>query len=177
MKLTFFTVAALAAVAIAAPVANVERACTEYCSPAVGCVCVDLPADCEATYIVDSGDTCTGIAEKFGNFTVTQLYLWNPDMQQTCLALRAYAPICINTPDYTFTPPVQAAYGTHYTTDQTPVPLMPGTIAGCEEYELIAPGKREDQLASENGVTLNQIEAWNGNATLLQAGTWACIKA
>jgi hypothetical protein len=34
-------------------------------------------------------------------------------------------PVCINTPWYTFTPPVQAAAGTAESAKDVPVPIMP----------------------------------------------------
>lgn len=97
----------------------------------------------------------------------------------TCLCrLQAYVPICINTPWYTFTPPVQAAAGTHESADQIPVPLYPNTIDTCTEYEIVGPGMRIDTIAAENNVTVNQLGAWNGNATAsLWEGYWACVKA
>jgi hypothetical protein len=31
-----------------------------------------------ATYIVDSGETCGTVVDRFSNFTATALYKWNP---------------------------------------------------------------------------------------------------
>ncbi|EKG20364.1 hypothetical protein MPH_02289 [Macrophomina phaseolina MS6] len=151
--------------------------CTQYCSIAAGCACTIIPSDCTAKYTVQPDDTCVSIAESFGNFTVTQLYKWNPSMGRSCFGLQAYVPVCINTPWYTFTPPVQPAAGTHYTPDQTPVPLMPNTISTCSDYELVGAGTRVDQLTAENGITQEQFEAWNGNATGAWADYWVCVKA
>lgn len=58
--------------------------CTEYCSVSAGCVCRTVPSDCTAWYTVQSGDTCTSIAQAAGTFTVSQLYKWNPDMGRSC---------------------------------------------------------------------------------------------
>jgi hypothetical protein len=44
---------------------------------------------------------------------------------QTCLGLRAYVPVCINTPWYAFVRPVQEAPGTVEGAGKVPVPMMP----------------------------------------------------
>jgi hypothetical protein len=85
--------------------------CTTYSPVAAGTVCYHTPSDCSATYLVQSGDSCTSIATTFNNFTLIQFYYWNPDVEQTCLRLRAYVPVCINTPWYDSVSPVQEAPG------------------------------------------------------------------
>lgn len=37
-----------------------------------------LISTCDAYYSVEKGDYCAGIVSKFGNFTLTQFYTWNP---------------------------------------------------------------------------------------------------
>lgn len=37
-----------------------------------------LISTCDAYYFVESGDYCSGIVSKFGNFTLSQFYDWNP---------------------------------------------------------------------------------------------------
>ncbi|KAL9092275.1 MAG: hypothetical protein Q9165_004449 [Trypethelium subeluteriae] len=150
--------------------------CTEYCSVDAGCTCTVRPSDCSAFYEVQSGDTCLTIGQKFNNFTISQLYRWNPSMTLNCY-LQAYVPICINTPWYTYTPPIQPPYGTHYTVSQDPVPIMPGIIDTCQEYEIVGPGTRTDQLAAENGFNVTDFPKWNGNATTAWQDYWACVKA
>lgn len=93
---TFALVSVLIAAATALPspfpafelersvVARDDSNCTQYCSVSAGCVCTVRPSDCTALYTVQSGDTCTAIAESFGNFTVSQLYQWNPDVGRSC---------------------------------------------------------------------------------------------
>lgn len=78
---------------------------------------------------------------------------------------------------YEYTPPVQADFGTHYTPDQTPVPIMPNIIDSCQLFEYIEPGKRVDTLAAENGFEIDDFAAWNGNSTTAWASYWACVKA
>jgi hypothetical protein len=151
--------------------------CTTYCSVSAGCVCTVRPSDCTAFYTVQPDDTCVTIAKSYSNFTVTQFYKWNPSIGQTCFGLQAYVPVCINTPWYHFTPPVQPDYGTHYAPSQTPVPVMPNIVSSCEDFELVAPGRRVDELAAENGFPVEKFQEWNGNSTTAWEGYWVCVKA
>ncbi|KXS93848.1 hypothetical protein AC578_10456, partial [Pseudocercospora eumusae] len=188
MHFTLFTLSALAASAFCSPLAmpaafageletRQANNCTEYCSDSAGCVCTVRPSDCSAFYTVQPSDTCLSIGKSFNNFTITQFYKWNPSIGQTCFGLQAYVPVCINTPWYQFTPPVQPDFGTHYTPDQTPVPIMPNIISSCQSFELVEPGKRVDALAAENGFDESKFPEWNGNATTAWAAYWACVKA
>ncbi|KJX93479.1 carbohydrate-binding module family 50 protein [Zymoseptoria brevis] len=194
MQFSIFSLATLVAIASATPFAMPEAYagtldttssslsarqsnCTEYCSNSAGCVCTVRPSDCTTFYTVQSGDTCLSIAKVFGNFTVTQFYRWNPSVGQTCFGLQAYVPVCIDTPWYEFSPPVQPEFGTRYTPGQTPVPVMPGIVDGCELYELVEPGKRVEELAAENGFAVEKFAEWNGNSTTAWATYWACVKA
>jgi hypothetical protein len=92
---TLATLTTLAASALAAPLV-IEKRCTTYTSDASGTVCIDRPDNCDATYLVQPGDTCTSIAEAQGTLTVSQLYQWNPEALQTCTGLQAYVPVCIH---------------------------------------------------------------------------------
>lgn len=37
-----------------------------------------LISTCDAYYFVEAGDYCSAIVSKFGNFTLSQFYTWNP---------------------------------------------------------------------------------------------------
>jgi len=161
---------------------NVRRDnCTSYSSVAAGTVCVHLPSDCTAKYLVESGDTCQAIGTKFGNFTLSQLYYWNPDIGQTCGGLRAYVPVCINTPWYIFTPPVQAATGAVVNADAVPVPIMSGIVTTCKKFEFVGSGLRVDAIVAQNNITMAQFLEWNKavdqNSPTVWAQYWVCVDA
>lgn len=149
--------------------------CTQYCSVSAGCVCTVRPSDCTALYTVKPDDTCGSIAKHFNNFTTTQLYKWNPDIGQTCFGLQAYVPICIDTPWYKFTPPVQASYGTVEATKKTPVPIMPSITSKCAKFELVGPGITVADMAKTNKFSAAKFPLWNGNATTGWQDYWACV--
>jgi hypothetical protein len=125
MQFSLLAFAVLASAATATTILQARDNCTTYTSVAAGKVCYHTPSDCTATYIVQPGDSCTSIAESYGNFTLSQFFYWNPDVGQTCLGLRAYVPVCIDTPWYTFVKPVQKPVGTVESSEVVPVPIMP----------------------------------------------------
>ncbi|KAI9714001.1 MAG: hypothetical protein M1820_000731 [Bogoriella megaspora] len=185
-KTSIFALTALVATAACSPFPNFALEprtgdCpgnqTEYCSNSAGCACTARPSDCTATYLVQPDDTCTTIAKIYNNFTETQLYLWNPDIGTTCFGLQAYVPVCINTPWYKFTPPIQNPYGSHKTAAQVPVPVMPNIIDTCQEYEITGPAQNVASLSKENGFSIADFANWNGNATGTWQDYWACVKA
>jgi hypothetical protein len=125
MQFSLLAFAVLASATTATTIIQARDNCTTYASVAAGTVCYHTPSDCTATYIVQPGDSCTSIAESYGNFTLSQFFYWNPDVGQTCLGLRAYVPVCIDTPWYTFVKPVQKPAGTVESSEVVPVPIMP----------------------------------------------------
>ncbi|KAF2087247.1 carbohydrate-binding module family 50 protein [Saccharata proteae CBS 121410] len=151
--------------------------CTEYCSVSAGCVCTVRPSDCTAFYTVQPDDTCGTIGDLFANFTISQFYKWNPSIGPTCLGLQAYVPVCINTPWYTFVPPVQADYGTVEDADDTPIPQMPNIIQSCTEYEYVGADQTVSSMAEQNDFPVEDFALWNGNATGPWANYWVCVKA
>ncbi|KAH8600903.1 hypothetical protein B0O99DRAFT_589778 [Bisporella sp. PMI_857] len=186
------TLAFLAAVSTATPITSIAardgtleaRArdnCTQYTSNSAGSVCIDRPSDCTATYLVQSGDTCQAIGAKFSNFTLSQFYYWNPDIGQTCFGLQAYVPVCINTPWYTFVPPVQAATGTVVDASAVPVPIMGGIVGNCTTYEFVGSGLRVDAIVAQNGITMDEFLEWNQNVDkntpTVWAEYWVCVGA
>ncbi|PVI05899.1 carbohydrate-binding module family 50 protein [Periconia macrospinosa] len=186
------TIALLAAVVSTAPAssnalvarqATLPSECTDYCSVAAGCVCIRRPTNCVATYLTQSDENCGTIVERFNNFTATDLYAWNPEIGNTCFGLRAYVPVCIGVPGYTYPGPVKG--GDIYTPEQNPVPVMGGIVANCTKFEYTdAKGvPTKNRIWEENGITQKQWNGWNFPTQDPDAdwGNWAgyfsCVKA
>jgi hypothetical protein len=125
MQFSLLAFEVLASAATAATIIQARDNCTIYTSVAAGAVCYHTPSDCTATYFVQPSDSCSSIAESYGNFTLSQFFYWNPDVGQTCLGLGAYVPVCIDTPWYTFVKPVQKPAETVESSKAVPVPIMP----------------------------------------------------
>jgi len=134
-----------------------------------------------ATYTPSPGDTCQSISALYSNFTLTQLYYWNPDLGQSCTGLRAYVPVCIATPWYTFVPPVQVPGGTVVSVDAVPVPIMGGIVDGCKVFEFVGDGLRVDDIVKQNGITMGEFLGWNTlidkKDLVVWAQYWVCVGA
>ena len=175
---------------------------TEFASPSAGQRCLDRPSDCKlhpssishvqtdrkffigsATYLVQPGDTCYTIASHFNNFTLSVFEYWNPDVGSDCLSLQAFVPVCINTPWYTFTPPVQKPVGTievaaNQPAIDQPFPIVNGAASDCKKYELAGEGVFEFNMVQSNNITTQEFEEWNPNVKQVggtQAGYWYCV--
>ncbi|KAF1951010.1 hypothetical protein CC80DRAFT_496303 [Byssothecium circinans] len=157
--------------------------CSEYCSVAAGCVNICRPANCAATYLVQSGDTCHSVVSEFNNFTATDLYNWNPEIGTTCFGIRAHVPVCIGVPGYSYPGPIEG--GDIYTPEQTPIPVQPGIVANCTKFEYTDNNGKPTraQIWAENGITQEQWNGWNfptQNATgdyFAWANYFSCVKA
>ena len=101
------------------------------------------------------------------------------DIGQSCLGLRAFVPVCISTPWYTFTPPVQLAPKTIVPASDIPVPIMPGIVDNCAKFELVGGGLRVDAITSDNNIILDDFVSWNTlvkkDDPVLWDGYWVCI--
>ena len=114
------------------------------------------------------------IAKSFANFTLSQLYYWNPDIGQGCTGLRAYVPVCIDTPWYTFVPPVFVAGGTVVAASAVPVPIMPEIVSNCTEFEYIDDsGIRVDTIVAQNNITMDEFLDWNQYVDPTNPYVWA----
>jgi len=107
----------------------------------------------------------------------------NREIGQTCLGLRAYVPICIAAPGYTYTG--QPSPGAVVDAATKPVPIYPLVVSSCLKLAYIAPGKGPfvTDLLTQNGISAAQYLAWNVDAhdaqgnPVVWAGYWVCVKA
>ncbi|KAF2792775.1 carbohydrate-binding module family 50 protein [Melanomma pulvis-pyrius CBS 109.77] len=135
--------------------------CSDYCSVSAGCVCIIRPTNCVATYIVDSGETCGTVVDRFDNFTATALFKWNPEIGKECFGLHAYVPVCIGVTGYQYPGAVEG--GDTWTPEQTPVPVQPGIVTNCTKFEY-TDSQGSPTLAtilSSNNITKEQWNSWN----------------
>ena len=136
-----------------------------------------------ATYLTQSDETCGSIVSQFNNFTAHDLLAWNPEIGKECFGLRAYVPVCIVVTGYKFPGPVKA--GDVWTSEEGPVPVMPGIVPNCTKFEYTdANGKPGlPEMLKENGLTKEQWNGWNFPTQDPQSdwAVWAqyfsCVKA
>ncbi|TVY43802.1 LysM domain-containing protein [Lachnellula occidentalis] len=188
MQFSLLSLAVLAGAAVATPLAaelQIEQRaaaadnCTQYTSVSAGSVCIHRPSDCTATYLVQPDDTCGSIGALYNNFTLSILQYWNPDIGKTCFGLQAYVPVCINTPWYTFTPPVQEPEGTVEADTSNPIPQMPNIVSNCNSFELAGGGYTVDTIVASNNISEDNFLDWNPyinkTAPVAWEGYWVCV--
>jgi hypothetical protein len=88
-------------------------------------------------------------------------------------------------PGYTFTGPQLA--GDIVDASYTPVPLEPGTVAGCQKYEYLGATTETTtaftvaDVLRTSGITLQQFVTWNNqsidNPSTYAGGYWVCVGA
>ncbi|KAJ4356278.1 uncharacterized protein N0V89_004309 [Didymosphaeria variabile] len=141
--------------------ATLPDECSDYCSVSAGCVCIRRPTNCQASYLVQSGDNCGTVVSQYNNFTAHDLLAWNPEIGKECFGLQAYVPVCISVPGYTYPGPVKG--GDIWTPEEIPVPVMPGIVSNCTKFEYTdATGVPVlANIFTENKITKQQWNSWN----------------
>lgn len=83
-------------------------------------------------------------------------------------------PVCINTPWYTFVPPVQAIDGTVVDVSAVPVPIMSGIVSTCTDFEYVGDsGRTVASIVEQNSITLDEFLAWNTAVDTTTPTVWA----
>ncbi|CAN9150812.1 unnamed protein product [Alternaria alternata] len=124
-----------------------------------------LPAACD-DYVVQSGDTCVGIAKQF-SVPFHQLTAWNPTINPHCTNLLVDQNLCIGPPggEATFTtvPGATATQTAIYATATAarPTPVAEGTTTKCGKYYLVQPGDYCEIVALNQTVPLNWFLGMN----------------
>ncbi len=102
------------------------------------------------------------------------------DVTTNCMGLQAFVPVCINTPWYKYTPPVQPPAGTVESKDRVPVPQMFPVSTACNKFELAGAGYRVDTMVKQNNITISDFISWNGwvvdkSNPIAWEGYWVCV--
>lgn len=86
-----------------------------------------ISSDCKRYHLVKAGNSCQGIVDTYGTFTLSQFYSWNPAVGSTCSALWAEYYVCIGV---TGTPTTTTKPSTP--TSTTPSPTQPDVNPKCK---------------------------------------------
>ncbi|KAI1119968.1 LysM domain-containing protein [Nemania abortiva] len=132
--------------------------------------------NCDAFYFVPKDSSCQGIATANG-ITLQQFLTWNPLVGDTCSGLWANAYVCISiigsepstVPTATPTPtPTNPGNGI-----TTPLPTQPDIVDNCDKFYFVNTNESCDIVASKNGITTAQLQAWNKAVGATCSGLWA----
>jgi LysM repeat protein len=137
-------------------------------------------ATCNKFKDAESGDFCSKFAADNG-ITIQQLYAWNsilgPNGENCGTQFQAGVDYCIG---------VSATSTTKLSTSSTsslPFPTQSGIIATCNKFKDAESGDYCSKFASDNGITTQQLYAWNAIlgsngencGTQFQAGVDYCV--
>lgn len=136
-----------------------------------------LTDKCNKFYLVKTGEGCADIASKNG-ISLEDFYAWNTGVGANCETLWANTNYCVGIIGGTTTPPTT----TPTTTGNgitTPTPTQPGLISSCNKFYLVKTGEGCADIASNNGISLDDFYAWNTgvgkNCETLWANTNYCV--
>ncbi|KAL2829473.1 hypothetical protein BDW59DRAFT_159061 [Aspergillus cavernicola] len=132
------------------------------------------PDLCNRWHLVENGETCTGIAAKYG-LTVAQLRELNPALNAQCSNLRGAFAICVRVWVDIETTPTP----TTTTTAGPPGPTASGTSPTCTKWHLLEEGDTCDSIVAEYGIILSRFRQLNRNVdsecSNLVAGNAYCV--
>jgi hypothetical protein len=122
--------------------------------------------NCDAFYLVRSGNDCTSIAASHG-ISLANFYLWNPAVGNTCSGLWLDTYVCVSIIGHTPTP---TSTGNGIT---TPTPTQTGMVGNCRRFHFVAVGEICASIVSRYGITLANFVRWNPAVRSDCSGMWA----
>ncbi|KAM3564682.1 hypothetical protein MY1884_000623 [Beauveria asiatica] len=163
MKISFVTASTLSltAAAAATPLTPRENTCAQGSKPPYGAL-PHSACPCWNWYKIQAGDgDCGKVASKFG-VGRDDVIKWNPDVSMSvdgtfydCINFWPQQQICVGVtaPNPLPTPPCNA--------DDAPFPVGKGTVCGCKKWYKIQRGDDCGPVASEFGISSDQLIKWN----------------
>ncbi|KAK3312922.1 hypothetical protein B0H66DRAFT_644063 [Apodospora peruviana] len=120
-----------------------------------------MVTNCDAFYLVKSGDNCEKIATANG-ISVSQFTTWNTQIGgASCSGLWLDAYVCVSIIGHT--PTTSKASTTTAPTNgiATPTPTQPGMVSNCDAFYLVKSGDNCEKIATANGISVSQFTTWN----------------
>ncbi|KAF7536445.1 hypothetical protein G7054_g4539 [Neopestalotiopsis clavispora] len=137
----------------------------------------NIVSNCDAFYLVKTGDSCSAIAAANG-ITLAQFLEWNPSAGSSCGGLWADAYSCVSVIGHNATPTTSAGNGV-VPRVATPTPTQATIANNCNKFYFVQAGDSCAAIASKNSIALSDFLSWNPSAgsdcTGLWANAYACI--
>ncbi|CAK7209747.1 hypothetical protein SCUCBS95973_000545 [Sporothrix curviconia] len=111
-----------------------------------------LTSKCNRFYEVVKGDTCAKIVAKYGTFSLSDFYGWNPAVGTDCSGLWLNTYVCVGVPGTPTVPP-----------PAKPSPTQDGLDASCNNYYKVVKGDTCQKIvdAHKGPLTLDNFYKWN----------------
>lgn len=140
-----------------------------------------MVSDCDQFYLVQAGDGCQTIATSYG-ISLATFYAWNPAVGTSCTNLDYGDYVCVGTLDQTTTLRTTTTTRTTSTPTNgisTPTPTQTGMVSNCDDFYLVVSGDSCYDIATGNGITLDEFYAWNPaigtSCSGLDFGYYVCV--
>ncbi|KAB5545791.1 LysM domain-containing protein [Coniochaeta sp. 2T2.1] len=85
-------------------------------------------------YQVSAGDTCATIVSKYGSFSLSDFYSWNPAVGTDCSALWGGYYVCVGVPGTPSTPTAKPTTTTKTAAPAEPTPTQTGIVSTCNVW-------------------------------------------
>ncbi|KAF2207641.1 carbohydrate-binding module family 50 protein [Cercospora zeae-maydis SCOH1-5] len=132
---------------------------------------------CQRYYLVQPGDFCQAIVDRYGAFSLQQFYTWNPAVGNNCGGLQSGYYVCVGVAGTPTSPTSTSTTSTRPTGNPTPTPIQPGTPSNCSRYGQANPGGTCAAFAQRFGISLANLYRWNpvlgSNGQNCQGSFWA----
>ena len=136
-----------------------------------------MATNCDAFYLVQSSDTCSTIASKYG-INLATFYAWNPAVGSSCLDLELNEYVCVGLLNASSTAVSTTTMPTS-TGISTPSSVQTGMVSGCDAFYAVKSGDTCSVIASEYDISLAPFYGWNpavGSSCLyLEVGGYVCV--
>ena len=139
-----------------------------------------MVGNCDAFYLVVSGDDCTKIAAAKG-ITLAQFYAWNTGLQNSCQLLWVDTYFCVSiigvNPTFTTATRPTTTIGNGIA---TPTPIQTGMVSNCNKfYKTVTGDANCESVAKKNSVSTSNFISWNPavgyNCANMWLDTWYCV--
>ncbi|KAL1617782.1 hypothetical protein SLS54_007561 [Diplodia seriata] len=127
---------------------------------------------CTSFYLAAKGDTCDKIINKYGTFTFTEFYAWNPAVDEDCSGLWASTYYCVGVPS---TPTVKPSATTSAptTTPTGPSPVQDGVVDTCTTFYKAVSGDSCTAIVNRYGTfSVADFTTWNPAVGEDCSGLW-----
>jgi LysM repeat protein len=119
-----------------------------------------MVGNCDAFYLVKSGDGCAAIATKKG-ITLAQFYKWNPAVGSDCSKLYPDYYVCVSIVGVSPSTTVKRTTSTKGNGITTPTPIQTGMVSNCKKFYDVKSGDICSTIVKKFDITLKNFYAWN----------------
>lgn len=122
-----------------------------------------LTDKCTRFYKVVKGDTCAKIIAKYGTFSLSDFYGWNPAVGTDCSGLWLDTYVCVGVPGTPTSKPASPSPTPTKAPPSGPTPVQDGISPSCNSFYKVVKGDTCAKIVSnhKNQFSLSDFYKWN----------------